>query len=142
MEQPGTLGRYQLLRVLGRGAMGVVYEGIDPKLNRQVAVKTILKSQLVDPGLAAEYTARFMREAQAVARLNHPNIVQVFDFGNEAEVTYLVMEFIRGKELKGLLEEKRLLGIDEVVRIVSDLLQALDYAHEHGVIHRDRKSVV
>jgi serine/threonine protein kinase len=139
MEQPGTLGRYQLLRVLGRGAMGVVYEGIDPKLNRQVAVKTILKSQLVDPGLAAEYTARFMREAQAVARLNHPNIVQVFDFGNEAEVTYLVMEFIRGKELKGLLEEKRLLGIDEVVRIVSDLLQALDYAHEHGVIHRDIK---
>ncbi|MDD5296175.1 MAG: protein kinase [Rhodocyclaceae bacterium] len=139
MEQPGTLGRYQLLRVLGRGAMGVVYEGIDPKLNRQVAVKTILKSQLVDPGLAAEYTARFMREAQAVARLNHPNIVQVFDFGNEADVTYLVMEFIRGKELKGYLEEKRLLGVDEVVQIVGDLLQALDYAHEHGVIHRDIK---
>ncbi len=139
MEQLENLGRYQLLRVLGRGAMGVVYEGIDPKLNRQVAVKTILKSQMLDPGLAAEYTARFMREAQAVARLNHPNIVQVFDFGNEAEVAYIVMEFIRGKELKSYIEEKRLFAIDETVSIVCELLDALEYAHAAGVIHRDIK---
>jgi serine/threonine-protein kinase len=139
MEQPKTLGRYQLSRVLGRGAMGVVYEGMDPKLNRQVAVKTILKSRLDDLVQSEEYSIRFMREAQAVARLNHPNIVTVFDFGNELDVSYLVMEFIRGRELKSLLEEKRLLSIDEAAKIVGELLAALDYAHEHGVIHRDVK---
>jgi len=139
MEQPGTLGRYQLLRVLGRGSMGIVYEGLDPKLNRQVAVKTILKSQLVDPVLAEEYTARFMREAQAVARLNHPHIVTVFDFGNEVDIAYLVLEFIHGRELKSLLEEKQFLAMDEVVRIIGELLEALNYAHLKGVIHRDVK---
>jgi serine/threonine protein kinase len=140
MESLGNfLGRYQLVRVLGRGAMGVVYEGLDPKLNRQVAVKTILKSQMADQQLAAEYSARFIREAQAVARLNHPNIVTVFDFGNEAEVAYLVMEFIRGKELKTYLDAKHLFGIAETVAIVCDLLEALDYAHNNGIIHRDIK---
>jgi serine/threonine protein kinase len=140
MEQLGEfLGRYQLVRVLGRGAMGVVYEGLDPKLNRQVAVKTILKSQMLDQQLAAEYSARFIREAQAVARLNHPNIVTVFDFGSEAEVAYLVMEFIRGKELKTYLDAKHLFGIAEAVAIVCDLLEALDYAHNNGIIHRDIK---
>jgi serine/threonine-protein kinase len=140
MEQLGKfLGRYQLVRVLGRGAMGVVYEGVDPKLNRQVAVKTILKSQLIDVQLAEEYSARFIREAQAVARLNHANIVTVFDFGNEADVAYLVMEFIRGKELKNYLDDKHIFGIAEAVAIVCDLLEALDYAHNNGVIHRDIK---
>lgn len=140
MEQLGKfLGRYQLVRILGRGAMGVVYEGLDPNLNRQVAVKTILKSQMVDQHMAADYSARFTREAQAVARLNHPNIVTVFDFGNEADVAYLVMEFIRGKELKSYLDDKHVFGINEAVTIVCDLLEALDYAHNNGIIHRDIK---
>ena len=140
MEQLGKfLGRYQLVRILGRGAMGVVYEGLDPKLGRQVAVKTILKSQMQDAHVAADYSARFIREAQAVARLNHPNIVTVFDFGNEADIAYLVMEFIRGKELKNYLDDKHLFGIAEAVAIVCDLLEALDYAHNNGIIHRDIK---
>src|SRR4051812_10216487 len=94
-----ALGRYNIERVLGKGAMGVVYEGIDPRLGRRVAIKTILKTQL-DEQTAKDYSARFVREAQAVARLNHPHIVQVHDFGEEGEMAYLVMEFVKGKELK------------------------------------------
>ncbi|WLI89476.1 protein kinase [Massilia sp. R2A-15] len=140
-EGQGTyLGRYRLGEVLGRGAMGVVYEGYDPKLKgRKVAIKTILKSQLLDPQMAAEYSARFDTEAGNVASLNHPNIVTVYDFGNEADVAYLVMEFIDGKELKHYLDAKHLFGIDETVGIVCNLLDALDYAHEKFIYHRDIK---
>ncbi|HZE61556.1 MAG TPA: protein kinase, partial [Burkholderiales bacterium] len=94
-----ALGRYTIERTIGSGAMGVVYEGADPRLGRKVAIKTILKTQL-DEATAKDYSARFLREAKAVARLNHPNIVQVYDFGEEGEIAYLVMEFIKGKELK------------------------------------------
>src|SRR5512134_304105 len=93
------IGRYDIERVLGEGAMGVVYEGLDSRLHRKVAIKTILKSAL-DSDSAKEYSTRFRREAQAVARLNHPNIVQVFDYAEEGEVAYIVMEFVKGRELK------------------------------------------
>src|SRR5437764_12903422 len=96
---PQTLGRYQLERVLGKGAMGIVYEALDPKLNRKVAIKTLLISQL-DEETAKDFSMRFVREAHAVARLNHPNIVQVYDFGEECDMAYLVMEFSRGDDLK------------------------------------------
>jgi serine/threonine-protein kinase len=133
-----TLGRYNLERTLGKGAMGVVYEGIDPKLNRRVAIKTILKSHL-DPDTAKDYSMRFSREAQAVARLNHPHIVQVYDFAEEGDVAYLVMEFIRGKELKNFFDANERFDIKEAVRIMCELLDALDFAHNAGVIHRDIK---
>lgn len=139
MDDLRQLGRYQLQRVLGRGAMGVVYEGVDPKLNRQVAVKLILKSNINDPALEAEYSARFIREAQAVARLNHPNIVTVFDFGDENDVAFLVMELIQGKELKDYFDEKKAFGLDDCVRMIGELLDALDYAHKNGIVHRDIK---
>lgn len=139
MDDLRQLGRYQLQRVLGRGAMGVVYEGIDPKLNRQVAVKLILKNQINDKALEAEYSARFIREAQAVARLNHPNIVTVFDFGEENEIAFLVMELIRGDELKNYFDEKKSFSIEDAVRMISELLDALDYAHQNGIVHRDIK---
>jgi hypothetical protein len=136
---PTQLGRYQLVRALGRGAMGVVYEARDPKLERTVAVKTILKGHLLDAAMAGEYSARFVREAQAVARLAHPNIVTVFDFGEQDDIAYLVMEFIRGRELAALLEEGRPLAPARAVTIVEQLLAALSYAHERGVVHRDVK---
>ncbi len=139
MEELRQLGRYQLVRVLGRGAMGIVYEGIDPKLNRQVAVKTILKGQLIDPEMAAEYSKRFEREAQAVARLTHPNIVGVFDFGEENEVAYIVMELVRGEELKTYFDEKKIFSVAESVRMIGELLDALEYVHERGIVHRDIK---
>ena len=135
---PQTLGRYQLERVLGKGAMGIVYEALDPKLHRKVAIKTILISQL-DEETAKDFSMRFVREAHAVARLNHPNIVQVYDFGEEGDVAYLVMEFIRGNELKSTLTTGQLFDRKECVRIMCELLDALDFAHEAGVVHRDIK---
>lgn len=133
------LGRYQLSRVLGQGAMGVVYEGLDPLLNRQVAVKTILRSALLDADTLSDSSTRFVREAQAIARLNHPNIVAVFDFGEEGDVAYFVMEFIRGRELKNHFDEGTVFSVDESLRIVGELLAALEFAHRQGVIHRDVK---
>ncbi len=133
------LGRYDLTRVLGKGAMGIVYEGLDPKLHRKVAIKTILKGHLDDDDAAKEYSMRFMREAQAVARLNHPHIVQVYDFGEESEVAYIVMEFIKGKELKNFFDANERFELKEAVRIMCELLDALDFAHEGGIVHRDIK---
>src|SRR5438067_4029710 len=133
-----TLGRYNIERTLGKGAMGVVYEGIDPRLGRRVAIKTILKSHL-DEDTAKDYSMRFVREAQAVARLNHPNIVQVYDFGEEGDIAYLVMEFIKGKELKTFFDAAERFDLKEAVRIMAELCEALDFAHNAGIIHRDIK---
>ncbi len=133
-----TLGRYNLERVLGKGAMGVVYEGVDPRLGRRVAIKTILKSHL-DEDTAKDYSMRFVREAQAVARLNHPHIVQVYDFGEEGDIAYLVMEFIKGKELKNFFDASERFDLKEAVRIMCELCDALDFAHQHGIVHRDIK---
>ena len=133
-----TLGRYNIERTLGKGAMGVVYEGLDPRLGRRVAIKTILKSHL-DEDTARDYSMRFVREAQAVARLNHPNIVQVYDFGEEGDIAYLVMEFIKGKELKTFFDANERFDLKEAVRIMCELCDALDFAHNAGIIHRDIK---
>ena len=133
-----SLGRYKIKRVLGKGAMGVVYEGLDPRLSRTVAVKTILVGEL-DPATAQEYSMRFAREAQAVARLNHPNIVQVYDFGEEGEIAYIVMEYIRGKELKAAFDTGERFTLRESTRLMTELLEALDFAHNEGVVHRDIK---
>jgi len=133
-----TLGRYNIERTLGKGAMGVVYEGVDPRLGRRVAIKTILKSHL-DEDTAKDYSMRFVREAQAVARLNHPNIVQVYDFGEEGDIAYLVMEFIKGKELKTFFDANERFDLKEAVRIMGELCDALEFAHNAGIIHRDIK---
>ena len=133
-----TLGRYNIERTLGKGAMGVVYEGVDPRLGRRVAIKTILKSHL-DEDTARDYSMRFVREAQAVARLNHPNIVQVYDFGEEGDIAYLVMEFIKGKELKTFFDANERFDPKEAVRIMCELCDALDFAHNAGIVHRDIK---
>src|SRR3982751_6468217 len=133
-----TLGRNNMERALGKGAVGVVYEGVDPRLGRRVAIKTILKSHL-DEDTGKDFAMRFVREAQAVARLNHPNIVQVYDFGEEGDVAYLVMEFIKGKELKNFFDASERFDLKEAVRIMCELCDALDFAHSAGIIHRDIK---
>ena len=139
MAELRKLGRYELRSVLGKGAMGVVYEGFDPVLHRRVAVKTILKSVALDEETQRDYAARFVREAQAVGRLNHSNIVQVHDFGVENDVSYIVMEFIQGRELRSFFDAKEKFSAGEAVRVMGELLDALDFAHDAGVIHRDVK---
>jgi len=135
---PKRIGRYEIESVLGEGAMGVVYQGMDTRLHRKVAIKTILKSAL-DSDSAQEYSMRFRREAQAVARLNHPNIVQVFDFAEEGEIAYIVMEFVKGRELKHFFDAHESFELKEVVHIMAELCDALHFAHEAGIVHRDIK---
>jgi len=133
-----SLGRYQIRGVLGKGAMGLVYDGHDSTLARRVAIKTILTSNL-DEATAKHYSMRFNREVRAVARLNHPNIVQVYDFGNEGDLAYIVMEYIEGRELKDVLDAKERFELGRIFDLMGQLLDALDFAHEAGVIHRDVK---
>ena len=139
MAELTKLGRYQILRVLGRGAMGVVYEGFDPTLGRRVAVKTILKNAAIDEETARAYSVQFSREARAAGRLNHPHIVQIHDFAEERDIAYLVMEFIEGRELRSYFEAKEIFDAAETVRIMGELLDALEFAHGAGVVHRDVK---
>lgn len=134
-----SLGRYQLVRVLGRGAMGMVYEGLDTRLGRTVAIKTVLRSFLADDNTAADYAVRFEREAQAAARLNHPNIVALFDFGEQEDVSYIVMEFIRGRELAETFKAGERFTPQQTLRLMTELLDALGAAHDSGIIHRDVK---
>ena len=94
-----SLGRYKINGVLGKGAMGLVYDGLDPTLDRRVAIKTI-QTAMLDEATAKHYAMRFKREVRAVAKVNHANIVQVYDFGSEGGLNYIVMEYIQGKELK------------------------------------------
>jgi serine/threonine-protein kinase len=143
MSEPTQFGRYQIVRVLGRGAMGLVYEGLDPRLDRQVAIKVISTAALADGDLRASYSARFIQEAQAVARLNHPHIVTLYDFGEENGVAYMVMELVRGEELAAYFDMSQDFHLDftleDAVRMSCELLDALGYAHRNGVIHRDVK---
>ena len=133
-----ALGRYQVKGVLGKGAMGLVYDGHDAQLDRRVAIKTIITRNL-DAATAKHYEMRFRREVRAVARLNHPNIVQVYDFGTEGELAYIVMEYIQGRELKDMLDAKEGIELGKIFKLMGELLDALHFAHEAGVIHRDVK---
>ncbi|HQT63986.1 MAG: hypothetical protein B7Z75_03615 [Acidocella sp. 20-57-95] len=133
-----TLGKYELLHVLGKGAMGTVYEGFDPIIHRRLAIKTV-KLPDADDAEAQEELARFKREAQAAGRLSHPNIVGVFDYGETPEIAYIVMEFVDGTTLKHVLDKKERFETGEVVRIMDGLLAGLQFSHDRGVIHRDIK---
>jgi serine/threonine-protein kinase len=132
------LGRYDIIRVLGKGAMGVVYEGRDPNLDRVVAIKTI-RVQSLTPEAAREYEGRFRTEARSAARLHHPNIVSVFDSGQDGGIAYLVMEYIQGEDLKQHLECGARFSVRSSIVMVHELLMALDHAHRQNVVHRDIK---
>ncbi len=151
------IGKYLVRRELGKGAMGVVYEGFDPVIERTVAIKTILPQQL-GGAQAADVLARFKREAQAAGRLNHPGIVAVYDYGEVVaeddhtlvvssgssvdegpKVAFIAMEFVKGRELRDFFEADERFPLREVQRLMTEILTALAHAHLHGVVHRDMK---
>ncbi|ROZ72411.1 serine/threonine-protein kinase [Ramlibacter sp. WS9] len=132
------LGRYDLVRVLGKGAMGVVYEGRDPNLDRRVAIKTVKVENLSEEA-ATEYEHRFRTEARSAARLQHPNIVSVYDSDRDGDIAFLVMEYIHGDDLKHHLDKGVRYSLEQSLKMVRDLLSALDYAHKQNIVHRDVK---
>jgi predicted Ser/Thr protein kinase len=132
-----TVGRYEIVGELGRGAMGVVYRAKDPTIGRTVALKTLrLDVHGLDTG---EMVRRFQNEARAAGLLNHPNIVTIYDAGEQDGIFYIAMELIEGTTLHELLNEKRILAADEVVHLAHEICKGLDYAHSHGIVHRDVK---
>ena len=132
------LGRYDLINVLGKGAMGLVYEGRDPNLDRRVAIKTIKVENLSEEA-AAEYEVRFRTEARSAARLQHPHIVSVYDSDRDGDIAFLVMEFVDGDDLKHHLDKGNLYTLEQTLGIMGDLLSALEYAHRQSIVHRDIK---
>jgi serine/threonine-protein kinase len=137
--QKPMLGRYQVEKELGKGAMGVVYLGRDPKINRVVAIKTMALSQEFDEDELVEVKERFFREAETAGRLNHPHIVTIFDAGEEHDLAYIAMEFLKGKDLVPQTKPDALLPLPQVASIVARVAEALAYAHGNNVVHRDIK---
>jgi serine/threonine-protein kinase len=137
--QPATLGRYQLEKELGRGAMGVVYLGRDPTIGRVVAIKTLALSEAFAADDVTQVRERFFREAETAGRLQHPHIVTIFDAGEEHDLAYIAMEFLKGQDLTGHCKPAQLLPPATVVSIVARVAGALAYAHRQNVVHRDIK---
>jgi serine/threonine-protein kinase len=139
LEIKPTVGRYEIVREIGQGAMGVVYEARDPKINRLLAIKTIRFSDEFEEDRVKDIRERFFKEAEIAGKLSHPSIVSIYDVGEDYELTYLAMEFLEGSDLRRHCKEGDLLPLRKVLDIVSEVAIALDYAHSQEVIHRDVK---
>jgi CHASE2 domain-containing sensor protein len=138
VEKP-MLGRYQVEKELGKGAMGVVYLGKDPKIGRVVAIKTMALSQEFEADELEEVKQRFFREAETAGRLNHPHIVTIYDAGEEHDLAYIAMEFLTGHDLTPFTKPGALLPLPKTMDICASVADALDYAHRQNVVHRDIK---
>ena len=136
ISHPEKIGRYQVIERVGRGGMGVLYRGMDPVLDREVAIKVMLVDFSEDE---EQMRPRFYREARAAARLQHRNIVTVFEFAEEGNTPYIVMEFLRGTSLAAKMASPLPMPLDTKLDIVAQLCEALSYAHEQGIVHRDVK---
>ena len=137
-EKP-RLGRYQVEKELGKGAMGVVYLGKDPKIGREVAIKTLALATEFEGDELQEAKDRFFREAESAGKLDHPNIVRIFDAGEEHDLAYIAMEFLKGKDLVPFTKNPNLLPLDKVLSIVERVAEALNHAHQMNIVHRDIK---
>jgi len=133
------IGKYTIQDVLGKGAMGIVYKALDPDIDREVAIKAIHFDGVRESSEREELIKRFIREGRAAGRLNHPNIVTIYDVGREGDLTYIVMQYVQGQSLQRILDSGRTFSVEEVLRLMVPLLRAVDYAHQNGVIHRDIK---
>jgi len=138
IEKP-KLGRYDVEKEIGKGAMGTVYQGRDPKINRVVAIKTLALSQEFEADELEDVKARFFREAETAGRLNHPNIVTIYDAGEEHDLAYISMEYLKGKDLTPCTKADQLLPPAQVMELVANCAEALAYAHDQNVVHRDIK---
>ncbi|MGH8691633.1 MAG: serine/threonine-protein kinase [Burkholderiales bacterium] len=138
MTSLGTVGKYALRHQIGRGAMGVVYEAFDTVIERTVALK-MLRTDVFAPEQLPDVRARFKREAHSAGRLSHPNIVTIFDYGEHEGAPYIAMDLMKGEELSRSLESGARMALPQVLRLMEQLLAALAYAHQAGVVHRDLK---
>jgi eukaryotic-like serine/threonine-protein kinase len=138
-SMPSTMGRYELLEPIGRGAMGFVYLGRDPKINRIVALKAVDLAAEVEPDDLDEARKNFLREAEIAGQLSHPNIVTIFDVGETDGLAYIAMEYLRGRHLSEFAMPERLLPVPLVLELLSRTADALDYAHSRNIVHRDIK---
>jgi predicted Ser/Thr protein kinase len=141
LEQPPIdhIGKYRILGVLGKGGMGIVYKGLDPDIEREVAVKTIRFDTSPDGPVKEEMLNRVMREAKAAGHLNHPNIVTIYDVIRDRELTFIVMQYVAGQTLQTMIESGKAFSPQEVLALLRPVSEALDYAHENGIVHRDIK---
>jgi serine/threonine-protein kinase len=136
---PAALGRYQIVKELGRGAMGVVYLGKDPTIQRFVAIKTMRLDEIDNEEELKQFRDRFFREAESTGRLSHPNIVTVYDAGEQDGLAYIAMEYLEGTMLSCYCQKTALLPAKQALQVVAAVAEALDYAHGQGVVHRDVK---
>jgi serine/threonine-protein kinase len=134
-----TLGRYEILKQLGKGAMGIVYLGQDPRINRTTAIKTFRFSEEENPEEVKKMKEKFFREAESAGTLSHPNIVTIYDAGDDQNLAYIAMEFLEGEDLEKYTKKENLLPIPKTIGYIADIAEALDYAHQKGVVHRDIK---
>ncbi len=134
-----TLGRYEVIKQLGKGAMGIVYLGRDPRINRTTAIKTVRFTDEFAPEEADKLKDTFFREAESAGTLSHPNIVTIYDAGEEQDLAYIAMEFLEGEDLEKYIKKDNLLPMRKVISYMADVADALDYAHRKGIVHRDIK---
>ncbi|MGD8536548.1 MAG: serine/threonine-protein kinase [Candidatus Aminicenantes bacterium] len=133
------IGKYEILSILGKGAMGIVYKALDPDIDRQVAIKTIRFDLASEETDNEEIMQRFIREAQAAGKLTHPNIITIFDVGREKDLTYIVMQLIEGPSLQRLIAQGEKFSVPDVTKLMEQVCSGLDFAHQHGIVHRDIK---
>ena len=139
LEDIRKIGRYDILEIIGKGSMGLVYKALDPKINRLLAIKTIRFSDEFDEDVIQEIKERFFREAEIAGQLSHPSIVTIHDLGEDQDLTYMAMEYLEGEDLEKFVSKKNLLPLRKVLHVVASIAEALDFAHNADVIHRDIK---
>src|SRR5687767_13514545 len=131
------LGRYKIIGELGRGAMGAVYRAVDPVIDREVAIKTLLPN--LPPEVMLEVRQRFLREARSAGRLSHPNIVTIYDVGEQGGVAYIAMELLKGHSLLQILQHPQRLAFNTIANVIAQVADALDVAQQYKIVHRDVK---
>jgi len=133
------IGKYEILGTLGKGGMGIVYKALDPDIEREVAIKTLRFDTLSESMEKEELLTRVIREAKAAGRLNHPGIITIYDVVRDEDLTYIVMQYVDGPSLQALIDSGKSFSPQETIDILKPVSDALDFAHQGGIVHRDIK---